>query len=179
LIVLLLTTTSACFVRGSVDSTLSLSTFQALPATLVADGKTSAQLSVVLINSEGERVPGAAVLFASDSNGAAFTQPAATDASGATMGSVTSTTVGVQTINAWAVGDSQKAAVPTTVQVTFIPGGASATTSAFRAAPATVLANGQATTTVALSIRDAYNHPLPAQSVSLSSTGTGNVFAAA
>ena len=60
--------------------------------------------------------------------------------------------------------------------MTFNPGAPSATTSTLVASPGSVTADGVSTTTLTVTVEDAHGNLVPNAAVTLSSSGTGDVF---
>jgi len=78
----------------------SRSTVTVLPATLLANGTSSAQITVTALDAAGSPVSGVRVSLSATPAGATFVQPARTGASGGATGTVVAATAGTRTITA-------------------------------------------------------------------------------
>lgn len=147
------------------------STVLASPASLAADGITTATVTVTLLNGAGNPVAGKTVTLAS-SRGAADTISAASglsSASGVVTFTVKSATAGSSIFTATNVSDGF--AVPQTASVTFIVvPAASATLSTVSGSPASISADGATTSTITVTLLDAGGNPTPAKTVTLASS---------
>ncbi|MGI5863912.1 MAG: Ig-like domain-containing protein [Myxococcales bacterium] len=150
----------------------SVSTVLALPVdNVVADNSASATITVTARDAFGNPVPGASVTLAATGDGNTLAQPTAvTNASGVATGSIKSTKAETKTITA-TVGATILDARP---QVRFVHGAPSASVSTVRASAPTVVANGQATSTITVTVLDAYSNPVSGASVVLASSGSDN-----
>jgi hypothetical protein len=105
---------SGCFVRGSLDSSISLSTLAVSPSTQVADGSSASIITVKLLSNEGAPIVGAPIVLSSSAGNVTFVQPGLSDASGSATGSLSSSVVGTQIITASVVQGASRLAVPQT-----------------------------------------------------------------
>lgn len=156
------------------------STAAAAPASVVADGATPAIVTVTLRDANDNAVSGKAVSVTS-SRGATDTVSAASglsDPSGVVTFAVTSTTAGAASLAAQDVTDGVAVLVP--ASAAFVAGAAADAQSTAAAAPASVVADGTASSTVTVTLRDAYGNPAPGRTVTLaSSRGAADTISAA
>ena len=117
----------------------------------------------------------------SSSRGAADTisaPPGLSDAAGQATFTVKTITAGSSTFTA--VDGTDGVTVTQTAAVAFIPGAVSDLQSSVGAAPASVVADGVATSTVTVTLRDAFGNPVPGKAVTLSSSrGAADTISAA
>jgi hypothetical protein len=151
-----------------------LSTVVALPTQVVADGAASSMITVKIADVFGRPFPGAQVTLAPTPNvGVVVVQPPVTDANGVATGRLSATLAQTFTVTATAPGAVTLVQKPA---VTFAPGAFSSVLSTMVANPsAGVPANGTATSTIIVTVRDAQNNPVPGVFVSFLPTGTGNI----
>ncbi len=143
------------------------------PAGAVADGVDQVQIRVTVRDTAGNPVSGAAVTVAATGTGNALQQPTApTDANGVATGTLATTAAESKTISA----SIAQGAIPSTATAVFGPGGASASASTAVASPTTVVADGVASATITVTLRDASGNPVTGKAVTLSATGTQNTF---
>ncbi len=164
-------TASVTFTVGAISP--SISTVIAAPTSVSADGVALSTVTITVRDSGGNPVPGIPVGLTATGTGNVIVQPAVTNASGVTTGTIASTRAETKTVTATA--DPTGAAVAITQQptVTFVPGAVSPL-STIAAAPLTLAANGTATSTITVTVRDANGNPVPGRTVVLAATGTGN-----
>ncbi len=161
------TYTLVTFLAGAPSG--ALSTLAANPSSVTADGSSGAALSLTVFDAHGNRVANQAVSLAVSGTGNTLTvSSGTTDSAGSFRSTLRSTQAGEKVVTATFAGATA------TATVTFVPGPASATYSTFQASPASVLANGVATTTLTVTARDASGNPIADKPVSLSVSGTGN-----
>ena len=164
-------TASVTFTVGAISP--SISTVIAAPTSVSADGVAVSTVTITVRDSGGNPVPGIPVGLTATGTGNVVTQPAVTNASGVTTGTIASTRAETKTVTATA--DPTGAAVAITQQptITFLPGAVSPL-STISAAPLTLAANGTAVSTITVTVRDANGNPVPGRTVALAATGTGN-----
>src|SRR3972149_4880328 len=139
----------------------------ASPASGGADGTAASTITVTLRDAGGNPVSGKTVTLTATLG--TVTQPvAATDANGQTTGTVRSTTAGPSTISATDVTDTLP--LTQTASVTFTAGAVDAGTSTVTANPTTVTADGVASSTITVTLRDTNNNPVSGKTVTLAAT---------
>ncbi len=138
------------------------------PATVAADGAATTTVTVTVEDAHGNLVPNAAVTLAS-SGGAADTFGSTTGFTNA-LG-VFSTTLSSTTAQPTDTITASEGGLHETTAVDFTAGAASAATSSVVASPATVAADGVATTTVTVTVEDAHGNLVPNAAVTLASSG--------
>ncbi len=165
-------TTQVTFVVGKPDP--QLSSLIALPAMLVADGTASTELSVTLRDVTGNAVTNTPVTVSVSGTGTALDPmgPYTTDGAGSVKVSLRSTSAETKTVTATAAGTTL------TTSVVFQPGPISPAASTVTAMPTSVVADGVATSTITVTLRDAFGNGVPAQALALRASGTGNTLAA-
>ena len=149
------------------------STVSASPTSVVADGSTTATITVTLKNADNNPLAGKDVTLAKTSGpGSPVIAPASatTDGSGVATFTVSSTTIGADVFAATETADN--VTVAQTATVTFTAGAVDAGTSTVVAAPAIVPADGTTTTTVTVTLKDASNNPVADKTVTLVSNRT-------
>ena len=169
---------TAGFVGDVNNLDLSASSAMASPASgLLADGLALSTVSVILLDANGNTVPGADIQLVASGAGNTLMQPGLTDAAGSTSGTLASTTAETKTVTVVV----NSAAIPVqltdqpTVEFVANPAAISATLSTIAANPASgITADGVATTTLTVTVRDANGNPVSGQAVELSANGTGN-----
>ncbi len=157
-----------------------LSTLTAVPLVdVVADGSTASQVTVTVLDENGNPVPGQEVELFSDGTTASFVQPALTDANGQTTGSITSLTAEVVEIGATVNPNTSAVVLGARVAVTFVadPTNIDAGASTVTVTPGTVVANGLDLATITVTVFDINANPIPNVTVALSASGTNNVLA--
>jgi hypothetical protein len=147
------------------------SSVSAGPATVEASGGSSAStITVTARDASGDPVAGANVVLAATGSGNTVTQPAdPTDASGVATGSVSSTAAGTKTISASISG----VAITETADVTVTAGPADGSQSTVAASPPSIVAGG-GSSTVTVTVKDAFGNPVSGATVDLAATGSGN-----
>ena len=164
----LLQTASVGFTAGPVSA--DRSTTASSPASVVADGATTATITVTLRDSNDNPVPGKTVTLAS-SRGATDTISAASgssDSSGVVTFTVTSTTSGSGGFTATDATDS--VVVTQAAAVVFTAGSVANARSTVTTSAGTVNADGSATATITVTLRDANDNPVPGKTVTLASS---------
>ncbi|MGC5169034.1 invasin domain 3-containing protein [Microbacterium sp. DT81.1] len=165
-------TAAVQFVPGPADP--ATSTITATPAQLVADGASESEITVLLLDANGNPVP----------TGGDTVQVTATAGTiGATTdngdGTYTATLTSPTTVGTATVGFTLNTVTATdTATVAFVPGAADATTSTITAAPASVTADGAATSTVTVTLLDANANPLTAGGDTVAITSTDGTIGA-
>ena len=142
--------------------------------TPVADGVMTATITVTVHDIFDNPVADQAVTLSATGTAPTLVQPAPTDATGTTTGTISASAIGTKTISATAGG------VTLTQQPTvlFIAGPPSATQSSVTATATPVVANSVATATITVTVRDANHDLLPGQTVTLQVSGTSNMLGA-
>ena len=162
-------TTNVTFVAGAPKS--ATSSITASPGSVTADGVSDTTLAVTVKDALGNPVAGTAVsLSASGSDNTFGSVSGTTNASGVFTTTLASTLAQSETVTA-TEGSAQE-----TTTVTFAAGSPSATTSTITANPSTQTADGSATTTLTVTVEDAYGNALAGTAVTLSANGTDNTF---
>ncbi|HET6344687.1 MAG TPA: Ig-like domain-containing protein, partial [Myxococcota bacterium] len=145
------------------------SSLAAEPNIVAADGVTTARLTVSVRDSLGHALIGIPVSFTSTGTQNDFANPdGVTDAQGSVATTLASTVPEAKHITAHAAG------AVASVDVLFADNAPSLAFSSLSAAPTTVVADGQATSALVLTIRDAVGNPLPGQAVELVASGAAN-----
>ena len=145
----------------------SLSTVDAAPGSLTAGSGTST-ITVTVRDAFGNSVAGASVALSANGTGNNISQPGATNASGVTTGSFSSTVVGSKTISAVVNGS---VGVAQTATVVVGSGSVSASNSTVSLSPASFAA-GTGSATVTVTARDASGNVLAGAAVGLAATGS-------
>src|SRR6185437_6876819 len=147
------------------------STFSALPSVVAADGYTTAQLRVVVHDSQGQPLAGRTVTLDSTGTHNVF---------GAAQGLTGSDGVFTTTLASDVAEDkdlmAQVDAATLHAFVTFSNDAASALFSTLTATPSDQVADGASIMLVQLNAVGPLNNPLPSLAVQIQSTGTGNAF---
>jgi adhesin/invasin len=158
----------------------SQSSVGAAPTTITAStGSSTSTITVTVRDAFANPIQGATVvLSANPTTGNALTQPSGTtNASGVATGTLSSTEAELKTVSATAqVGAGPVVAIIQTAGVTVDPAGVSSSQSLVSAAPGTITAsNGSSTSTITVTVRDAFANPIQGATVVLSATPiTGN-----
>jgi hypothetical protein len=142
------------------------------PTNVTADGTSTTTLTALIEDSFSNPVPGQTVTLSSTGGFNVLVQPSTpTDASGRTSGTLSSTRAETKTVTATAGSAAPRATV------TFKAGPATLANSSFTASPSSsLLADGLASSTLTLALRDAYGNPVTNHAVSLSASGSSNTF---
>lgn len=145
------------------------STVTADLSSLTADGFATVNVTVTLQDSAMGPLVGKSVTLNSSRSSQDLISPSTvgTDSSGNAVFTVTSTVAGSATFSAFDTTDSM--AVTQIAPVTFTAGAPAAATSNVISSVATLVADGFATTTVTVTLNDAYNNVVGGQSVQLNS----------
>ncbi|HEY6059673.1 MAG TPA: Ig-like domain-containing protein, partial [Gemmatimonadales bacterium] len=158
-------------VAGSNEPAVSASqsTVAASPTSITAGGSGST-ITIVAKDGSGNPMSGITVTLSGTGSGNTITQPAtSTNSSGVATGSFSSTGAGTHTVTAVA-GDITLAQQPV---VTVNPGPADAARSTVTTSP-TAIVQGSGSSTITVTVRDAYGNPVSGTSVGLHATGSGN-----
>ena len=152
------------------------STVVASPTSVTADGVATTTVTVTVEDANGNLIPNAAVTLSSSGSGDHFA--AATGTTNAQ--GVFTTTLSSTSAQATDTITATEGSAEETTAVAFTAGtAASAARSSVAASPTSVTADGVATTTVTVTVEDANGNLIPNAAVTLSSTGSGDHFAAA
>ena len=161
-------TATVTFAAGAPDPTHS--TVGASPTSVTANGVATSIVTVTLLTRTNAPVSGKTVTLASN-RGATDTISAASgssSASGLVTFTVKSTTAGSAIFTA--TDGTDVMVVAQTATVSFVPTSVSATNSLVTASPASVVADGVASTTISVTLRDAFNNPISGKTVTLASS---------
>jgi hypothetical protein len=161
-------TSSAFNITAGVVSA-SQSTVAAVPTSIIA-GSATTTITVTAKDAGGNPVSGATVVLSASGTGNTITQPAGpTDANGVATGTLRSTVAGNKTVTATAnsVTLTQKPVVTVTA------GPISASQSTVSASPASIVA-GSGTSTITVTVKDAFGNLVSGATVTLAATGSGN-----
>lgn len=147
--------------------------FVANPNAVQANGSSASVLTVHVGDAYDNPVPNQPVSF-SNSDGAHPPSPASTvtGSDGVATANLTSTTPGLQAVSATVAGVTLQGKVRFT-------GPPSATNCTFSASPNTLLANGMASSSIALVVRDASGYAIGGQPVRVTATGRGHALTVA
>ncbi|MFC5404907.1 invasin domain 3-containing protein [Cohnella soli] len=162
----LATTTSVQFVPGA--ATASQSTIAALDTSLVANGTSSTTITVSLMDANGNALTsgGAAVTIASTSGSVGTVTD---NGNGTYKATLTSPTIaGTATVSAKVGGT----ALASTTSVEFVPGAPSASQSTIVALDTSLVANGNSSTTITVSLKDANGNALTSGGASVTIAST-------
>jgi adhesin/invasin len=161
-------TVAVTFTPGAPSA--SQSTLTAAPSTVVAGDTTT--LTATIRDAHGNLVAGETVTFASSGSANVF-NPDPPSGTSSTSGQVTatlgSTTAEVKSLTA-AVGGL----FTLSSSVTFGPGPVDAAQSSVSVSPVGLPADGSSTTSISVTVRDAFGNTVPNQTVALAATGSGN-----
>lgn len=144
------------------------STVTAAPLSVVADGATASTVTVTVKDVHSNVVPGKTVTLAQTGGTAtASIGPASGPTSnlGTATFPVRSTTLGTATFQATDTTDA--VVVTQTATVTFVPGAASSSASTVVASPTSVPADGSSVSTVTVTLKDAYGHPVSGKTITV------------
>ena len=166
--------TTITYTPGAVDATSS--TVTASPSAVTADGSTASLVTVTAKDAYGNAVPGQAVALAQGlGHSTITTTTGTTNGSGVFTTTVKSTVAETDTYSA-TIGATPLLA---TASVSFTPGTPSATQSTFVALPTSIVADGTSTSTLKVTLKDAFGNVVPGTHVSISQgTGSSTIAAA-
>ncbi len=166
---LITTTQSVTFVPGGFSATAS--DVQVDKTTATADGVDAVGVTVTVRDGQGNPIAGAAVTIEATGTSNTITQPVGvTGANGVATGSVRSTKAELKTVSARVGG----VLVTNTENVTFIPGGFSASASDVQVDKTTATADGVDAVGVTVTVRDGQGNPIAGAAVTIEATGTSN-----
>jgi hypothetical protein len=157
------------FIAGPPDA--ANSSMMISPRTVAADGASAATVTVTLQDAFHNPVSGEAITLTVNPMGVNELGGSVTNAAGVYTTALTSTVAGT-----YAVSAETEIQPPVILggTVIFANGVASASTSTLTASPSTITAG--ASTTITITVKDAEGNPVPGVAVSLSSTGSGNIW---
>ena len=167
------------FIPDQSSLSASLSSATASPVSNVtADGIQTSTITVTVRDVNSNTVAGQSVQLASSGSNNTITQPVAvTNASGVATGTIASTTAETKTITITINPGVDDLVLNSTPTVGFVadPGAISAGLSTVVANPTTnIAANGIASSTITVTVRDTNNNPVSGQTVSIAISGSGN-----
>ncbi len=161
-------TATVTFVVGPV--TAAQSTVSTAPASVTANGVAASTVTVTLKDAQSHPVSGKTVTLAKGSGSSTITTVlGVTNAAGQATFTVTDTVAEATTYTATDTTDA--VVVTQTGLVTFTAGPVTAAQSTVSAAPASVTANGVATSTVTVTLKDANSNPVSGKTVTLAKGG--------
>ncbi len=166
------------FIGDAGNVSAGLSAVIASPSTAVpADGSTVSTVTVTVLDTNSNPVPGQTVQLSSTGSNNVFVQPAPTDANGVAVGSIASTTAESKTLTATVDPSGSPVVLSTQPAVAFIGDAAnvSAGSSTVVAVPnINVLADGSTASTVTVTVLDGNGNAVPGQVVELTASGFQN-----
>ncbi len=167
--ILLDQTAQVTFTPGPVSATTSTTT--ASPSTVVADGIDSSDITVTLLDAEGNPVPGQAVSLSQGGGASVISDDGSgvTNADGQVVFTVTDLVEQDVTYTPSVIGVSGLQSA----QVEFVPGAASSLVSTLVASPISVTDNGTDSSTITATVEDENGNPISDQVVSLTQ-GSGH-----
>lgn len=162
-------TQTAAVVVNPAGPAVSAANSSVLATSPITAGSGTATITVTVLDGSSNPLSGVTVTLSATGSGNSITQPAATDANGVTTGTFSSTAAGTKTITAVAGG------ITLTQQpvVTVTAGAANAGQSTVGAAPTSITVN-TGTSTVTVTVKDAFGNPVGGSTVVVSASGTGN-----
>jgi hypothetical protein len=141
--------------------------------TLTADGISTTTLTVTVKDASGNAVAGTSVTLSGSGSANSFGAiSGTTDANGVFTTTLASTLAQTETITATEGGVQER------TSVSFVAGAPSATTSSLVASSPTITADGSSTTTLTVTVEDAYGNAVAGTAVTLSGSGSSNIFGA-
>ncbi len=163
-------TQQVTFTPGPVNATVS--TAAASPASVVADGTATSTVTVTLKDANSNPVSGKAVSITAGSGGSTITPASATtNASGVATFTVKDTAV--ESVTYTAKDTTDNITITQTAQVSFTAGTPTSGNSTVSASPTSITADGTTTSTVTVTLFDAFSHPVSGKTVTLAQ-GTGS-----
>ncbi len=180
-------TATVTFVAGPASSSASDSTVTSSQSSLLANGKAQTVITVTLKDSSGQPTPGRVVSLAG--TGSADVVPLSiptttsgcssaaaagtTDCAGQAQFALTDTTI--ETLNVGAVDETDQVTLAQTVPVAFTATPDAGTTTIVAGPPSTLEANGSASTTITVTLRDSSGQPIQGKQLCLSQSTDTNV----
>ena len=164
--------TSSSFAVTAADPSPAHCTLAATPASVVADDSSTATVTVTIRDRFGNPVAGRSPTIAASGTNNTLAQPAASDASGAAVGSLKSKTAQPKTITATLGG----ASIPGSASVTFKAGDVDGPVSTLDAGAGPVVADGVATSTATATVLDKFGNPIQGATVTFAATGSANAW---
>ncbi|MDF4211154.1 Ig-like domain-containing protein [Pseudomonas protegens] len=150
-------------------STARVVSLVATPTSIMANGSASSQLVAMVQDANGNPVPGASVTWTTGL-GDLSADTSVTDANGKAVSSLSGKTAGSAAVKASAAAGAMS------VTVTLTPDGSTARVVSLVATPASITANGSASSQLVAMVQDANGNPVPGASVSWT-TGLGDLSA--
>src|SRR5690242_16617485 len=139
-------------------------------ASPITAGGTGSTITVTAKDGAGNPVGSATVVIAVSGTGNTFSQPAATNASGVTTTTLTSTVAESKTVSATVDG----VAITQTATVVVNAGAPSAAQSTVAATSPVTASSGASQSTITVTAKDALGNPIGGATVVLAATGSGN-----
>ncbi len=144
------------------------------PASVIANGTSTSTISVILLDANGNAVPGKTVTLAQTGHSTIGAASGTSDANGLVTFTVTDTKA--ETVTYTAKDTTDNVTITDTAAVLFVPGPVSTATSTVNPSPASVTANGTLTSTITVTLLDAQGNPVSGKTVALSQgLGTGSI----
>lgn len=142
-------------------------------STVTADNTAEAVVTITLRDDEENPVPGKTITISVNGSGNTITQPTApTDENGQTTARIKSTKAEIKVVTATNVTDS--IVLNDTETITFVAGEVHAGNSEITANILSLQADGTATSTITVTLRDQFGNPVSGKAVALSATGSDN-----
>src|SRR5262249_41870101 len=141
------------------------------PSVVNASGGSATTITVTLLDAQSNPIPGVGVTLSASGTSNTLSLPPITDANGMTTATLSSTKAETKTVTA-KVGTLALAQAPT---VTFVASDIDETRSSVAVSPASGLtADGVATSTITVTVRDVNNNPVSGVGVTFAASGGGN-----
>ena len=159
------------FIPGSIST--DLSTITVSPPTVIADGVSSAIITVQAIDEQGNNVTSGGMGIALTADGDAAVGPVTDHKNGTYTATVTNVTA--ETVNISGTLDSAPLTNVSTVK--FIPGSASTNRTTISVSEASVVADGQSLSTITVQTKDSQGNNITSggQTITLAATGSGKI----
>ncbi len=155
-----------------------LATVTVSSPSVAANGSAAATVTVTLYDSGGLALPGKTVMLAKSGGSSVISAASGpSNSSGVVTFTVTNTVAEATTYTATDTTDS--VVIPATAVVTFTAGTPTAGQSTVSASAASVIANGSASSTVTVTLKDAKGNPVAGKTVTLAKSGGSSVISAA
>src|SRR5204862_403935 len=157
-------------------STVSVSTSTVARGTnnVTADGSATSTITITVKDANSNPLAGQTVSITSNGTNNTLTQPGSTtDVNGQTTATIASTTAEAKTITAHITPSYAISPLTPLPSVTFIadPSTVSVSTSTVVRGTNNVTADGSATSTITITVKDANSNPVSGQTISITSTG--------